>query len=766
MEPVVETRPSRSFVRRFAVPSLLLAVLAGGGWGAYRYLPAGESEATAAEQSTDVVSLTARSAKDGLKDLFAANESRAKSTETIKVAPAKPVETDRYASTPNTESQPVVAMPKLPPAAPSTAAVVGNRYATPTPAPMPPSSDAPVESEPDTTTQELFAADVTRGQEPDVNPLRGANVAPMARDNGLDARTAFANSNLRPTPVPPMAMPLVAPTGTPDPQTAALRNARPLQKPGTNDLSGGRYSPLPIAASDGASQSIPAFDVASVPAAPLALAAPTMSMPMNSPSNMAADDITPTPGLANNAGTGRPGERLLEGAQSPSLTIQKLAPAEIQVGRRCTFAIRIQNTGQRTAQNVEIHDEVPLGTELVGTAPRAEVSGSHVVWNLGMLSVGEERTVEMELIPTEEGELGSVATVTLAAQASAKARCTRPELALRLSCQPRVLAGQKHLVQIEVSNPGSGDATGVVLLETVPPGVTHEAGPALEFEIGTLRPGESRRSELMLTATQAGRVTNLMTARADASLQIEASCEFEVIAPELQLSVEGPQKRYLERPATYQVSVNNPGTATAKDIQLVTQLPKGMQFVSANNMGEYDSAAHSVYWSLAELPAQERGTVELVALPIESGEQTLQVAAKTRQGLEDRTEKRVMVEGLSAVTFEVTQVEGLIEVGGDTTYEIRVANQGSKAAANVQVVAVMPPGMRALSGRGETRHTIQGERVTFAPLPQLAPKAETTFRIEAQGVRAGDQRVRVQVITDEIQQPITKEVSTRVYADQ
>ena len=72
-----------------------------------------------------------------------------------------------------------------------------------------------------------------------------------------------------------------------------------------------------------------------------------------------------------------------------------------------------------------------------------------------------------------------------------------------------------------------------------------------------------------------------MTARADASLQIEASCEFEVIAPELQLTIEGPQRRFLERPATYRVSVDNPGTASAKDVQLVTHLPKGMQFVSA-----------------------------------------------------------------------------------------------------------------------------------------------------------------------------------------
>ena len=87
--------------------------------------------------------------------------------------------------------------------------------------------------------------------------------------------------------------------------------------------------------------------------------------------------------------------------------------------------------------------------------------------------------------------------------------------------------------------------------------------------------------------------------------------------------MEGPERRYLERPATYEVSVENPGTAPAHDVELVTKLPKGMQFVKANNMGEYDAATHAVYWSLAELPEGEKGTVELVAMPIETGQQTL-----------------------------------------------------------------------------------------------------------------------------------------------
>ena len=737
MENVIRTRPKRSLFRRLFAPVTSLALMCGGGWGAYQfYDPAqvGEVHSIAAHSTAH----SAPSTKDELKMLFAEETPPAIK---VKSAPRKlAAKVNRYAKS-------LVAPPKLPPIVRKESPVVqtvalGGRYgsglaATTVPEPKP-------VLKPKTTAPKTI--DIARGQEPNSNSLRVASSPAVPSDR--EARAAF--------------------NPAPNQLSTALERARPLQPAAPPTLASTRYQPAAVQIQR------PAPPMTIPTPAQRPMPAPTALQNRRAPSippqvanvNNGLQGLTPTPGLANHPGTGRPGESLLEGAQSPSITIQKLAPEEIQVGKRCTFAIRIQNSGQRTAQNVQIHDEIPLGTELVGTAPRATVSGSKIVWDMGTLSPGEERTVEMELLPKEEGELGSVARVSLTAQASAKSRCTRPELALRLTSKPQVHVGQQHIVQIEISNPGSGKATGVMLLETIPTGVSHEAGPALEFEVGTLQAGENRRMELILTAEQAGNINNVMTARADASLQVEANCEFEVIAPKLQVSVEGPKRRYLERPATYHLSVDNPGTAAAKDVQLVTHLPQGMQFVSANNMGEYDSATHSVHWSLAELPASERGTVKLVALPIEAGTQTLQISTKARQGLEDRTDKQVRVEGLSALMFEVVDIEGLIEVGGETTYEIRVQNQGSKAASNVQVAAIMPAGIRPLSGQGETRHTIQGERVLFAPLPQLAPKAGTTFRIQVQGIRPGDQRVRIQITSDDLQQPITKEVSTRVYADE
>jgi uncharacterized repeat protein (TIGR01451 family) len=465
-------------------------------------------------------------------------------------------------------------------------------------------------------------------------------------------------------------------------------------------------------------------------------------------------------------GTGRPGDRALEGPQQPSLVIQKFAPPEIQVGKPAKFIVQVQNVGRRSADDVVIHDELPNGTKLVSTSPRADVDGSHLTWDLGTLSAGEQRAVEVQLMPTEEGDIGSVATVSFATPASVKTHCTMPQLAIRMTAPSQVMIGEDEHVKIELRNPGSGDATGVMLFENVPEQVRHAAGPSLEFEVGTLRAGETREMDLVLTAQKAGKVANTLTARADGNLQVQQEVDFEVIAPELQLAVDGPSRRYLERPATYQVTIANPGTAAAKDIEIVTKLPKGMKFIRANNMGEYDAATHAIYWSLAELPEGEKGTVELVAMPIESGQHTLEVEGHAQRGLSDQTKQEILVEGLAAIMFEVKDLQDPIEVGGETTYEIRVVNQGSKAATNVQVAVNIPPGMQVVSADGETQHTVESGGVLFEPLAQLAPKAESVFRVQVQGIRPGDQRVTVEVNTDDISQPIRKEESTRVFGDE
>src|SRR5262249_30166640 len=148
---------------------------------------------------------------------------------------------------------------------------------------------------------------------------------------------------------------------------------------------------------------------------------------------------------------------------------------------------------------------------------------------------------------------------------SVRTVATKPMLEMDVAAPEKVMKGQELTLKIKVSNPGSGAVAGVVLTETVPEGLSHPAGRELELEVGTLKPGETRELELGLLAASAGIVTNVVTARGDANLQSEVQTPLEVVAPQLQVSLAGPKRRYLERNASHQISISNPGTATAKD---------------------------------------------------------------------------------------------------------------------------------------------------------------------------------------------------------
>jgi uncharacterized repeat protein (TIGR01451 family) len=497
-------------------------------------------------------------------------------------------------------------------------------------------------------------------------------------------------------------------------------------------------------------------------------ASPDNAMAANpSPSsndNLFAGDA---PASSGDDGSAEPGDKQLEGPQSPQLTIEKSAPPEIQVGKRATLHVTVRNTGHAAAANVEVHDQIPRGTRLLGTTPHAARNArGELVWSLGTLKPGDESAVQMEIMPTAEGVAGSVATVRFDTDASARSTVTRPRLAISTSGREQVLIGEDLKLTVTISNPGSGVATGVVLEEHVPANMQHPAGAELEYPVGDLKPGESRKLDLKLAARRAGPAANVLLAHADGNLKAEDRLNLQVLAPQLDLSLVGPKRRYLEREASYQVSISNPGTAVAQQIDLVAYLPNGLKFVRANNAGQYTESDRAVHWRLQELPNNETGTVELVTLPVEAGQQNLKLRATAQRGLATEKEQPITVEGIAAVLFQVANDKNPVEVGGESTSEIRVVNRGSKAASNVRVAVLVPAEMKALAAEGPTRFAMDGNRVLFEGLATLAPKADAIYRVRLRGLQAGDVRVRCQLMTDEMQSPINKEEGVRVYADQ
>jgi uncharacterized repeat protein (TIGR01451 family) len=461
-----------------------------------------------------------------------------------------------------------------------------------------------------------------------------------------------------------------------------------------------------------------------------------------------------------------PGDRELEGVQAPALTVEKLSPREIQVNRESDFAIVVRNVGRAIAQDVNVFDEVPEGTEFLSAVPEAKRTGNRLNWNIGALRPGQEKRINFQLKPTRPGDIGSVAHVTFSTQATMRTRVTKPVLAIRHSTNPQALIGDPVTFDVIVENKGDGPATDVIIQEDVPQQLEYADGfRELEYEIGTLMPGQSKRVKLGLKAAEIGRLRNVMFASANGGLRAKHELDMEIIAPKLVTSTTGPTRRFLKRGVAHQFSVENSGTAKATNVELVARLPSGLRYVSANNQGRYDSNAHAVYWSLAELQPSIKASVELESMPVDVGDQDIKFEAFADLDQKAISNQPLAVEHLVDVFFDIDDVVDPIEIGSDTRYRIRVANQGTKTATNVKLQIDFPQGIRPTGVEGNLRNEIRGQSVVFAPISSMGPGEEISLVVQGEGTASGDHRVSMHLQTDGRQTQVTKEETTRVYAD-
>ena len=474
----------------------------------------------------------------------------------------------------------------------------------------------------------------------------------------------------------------------------------------------------------------------------------------------------PTHNVSSTTST-QPGDRRFEGLQTPSLTLEKVAPKEIQVGRPAKFELIVKNVGRVAAQHVVIHDTVPQGTRLERAVPSAQQNSSgQLSWSIGTLSPGQQKSIELTLIPLQRGEIGSVATVSFAASASVRTRSTKPELTISHRGPAKVLVGDRVTLEIKVENRGDGAADKVTIQEQVPEGFEFQNGIRdLEYEIGRLAPGQTKTIKLDLVARKIGKYRNTMVVYGEGPLKSQDAIDIEVIAPQLQVAGNGPKRRYLNRPATHQFSVQNNGTAPATNVEMVARLPKGLKFISADKQGRYDSRSHTVFWSMQSLPANNQGVVQLETQPIATGAQTINFEIAADRNQSQKTEQTIDVQQLAELFFDIDDTEDVIELGSSTSYRVRVVNQGSKTATNIRVVVEFPQALSPTGVDGGFGNEIRGQLVTLPAIDKLAPGQQKSIMIRASGNQVGDHRVVIKVQYDGRAVAESKEVSTKVYSD-
>jgi uncharacterized repeat protein (TIGR01451 family) len=292
----------------------------------------------------------------------------------------------------------------------------------------------------------------------------------------------------------------------------------------------------------------------------------------------------------------------------------------------------------------------------------------------------------------------------------------RADLALAKSIDnPKPNVGDTVTFTITLSNAGPDAATGVVVNDALPAGLTlltsnpsqgsYSAGV---WDVGIVTPSVSQTLILTTRVVSPLAQTNIAT--------IGHSDQFDPVGANNSASAtETPQRSDLALTKTvsptapnvgdtitFVVTLTNKGPDTATDVTITDFVPAGLDLVSADpSLGSYDSGTG--LWTISSIPSGAKATLTL------SGEVTT-AGAKTNTATVTGADQFDPVSSNNSASATATPQQADLSltkivsnsrpnVGNTVTFTISLKNNGPNTATNVWVSDLLPVGLTLVSAK-------------------------------------------------------------------
>ena len=451
---------------------------------------------------------------------------------------------------------------------------------------------------------------------------------------------------------------------------------------------------------------------------------------------------------------------------SPDLVIAKSTPnSTVRPGGAIAYTITVTNSGTRDATGVTVDDPLPIATTAVcgsETPTATACDGNGYVWTVAVLSVGESIQFTFaasvaDPMPARSHVVTNTATV---ADDGTNGPDPTPEnnhasvdvglvgyfVDLAVTKTDGVAAaapGSTLTYAITVSNDGNIEASGVRVVDVIPPGTTFAAAPdtghgtgvntdgSVTWNVGSLA-GGGATSTLSLIVTvdvpvAAGReqLVNLVGvdddgfsgADATPGNNVASDSDDLTAAPNLRITQsDGTVVAAPGTALTYVVVVTNTGSQDATGVTIDDTIGPGMTFVSAGDLGSGAGtfAAGHVVWNVGNVPAGASRTVSVivhVTSPAIAGRDqllnTVTVADDGTNGIDATPADNTVTDtdALDAAPdLVVTTTDDVlvVRVGDIVTYAIAVGNVGTQDATGVVLTDASPDGTLLLAAPGGT----------------------------------------------------------------
>ncbi len=374
----------------------------------------------------------------------------------------------------------------------------------------------------------------------------------------------------------------------------------------------------------------------------------------------------------------------------------------------------------------------------------------------------------------DAGRVEPVGLSTRAADGPERPAASQPAAGVRVELQvegaAEVVAGRPFAYVIRVRNSGTAAAAGVRVTDRLPAGARltsaepgpEVAGDRLAWDLGDLPAGAERRLKVALAADG---LTGELVVRPAVSFGLSPGLRAAPARPTLELRLSGPEAAPPGVVVPFRVQVTNNGPLAMPHVLAVVKLTPGLR---------HPQLAHgdAVEADVALGPGETK-TLPLELVAAGTGPQAVAATARADGGPTAAARAVVSVDpatpAAAAATrpaarlrVEVNSLSEGLSVGGSAVYEVRVANADPAPRTGVRVVAELPEGLEADVADGPTASSVTPHGVVFETLAKLGAGESAVYHVRARALRAGVQRLRVEVNADRQSQPASAEVATWV----
>jgi len=277
--------------------------------------------------------------------------------------------------------------------------------------------------------------------------------------------------------------------------------------------------------------------------------------------------------------------------------------------------------------------------------------------------------------------------------------------------------------------------------------------------LGNLRAGQKRVIEFRVMPKKTGQFNVKTSLVAAGSVKEEKVGKWSILEPKLGLKITGPETAYVGQPATYQVAVNNLGTATLNNVRVSVPIPQASETVRMSNEGQV--FRDQVQWIVAKLEPGDSRTLSVTFKTPRPGPRRISATVRADRGLEQRAEIETRIEGVAALNWKTEGTPATTKAGMDIVYTIRVTNTGSAPATNVVVKGEYPV---SVEYRAAQPQASLGKGIVSYPAQTIPAGQTATYTLTVTAVKADQARFVFTLFADHLDKnnPIRSEPTTTI----